>query len=382
MSDRRVVITGIGVVTPLGHTLGATLDAIACGRSAVRPASVFGADGFACSDAAEIRDWDPRPSFRSPKALKLTDRPARFAVAAAQMALDDARFPQDDAGLEALGVVVGQSGSDLQARDMGRALAHDPDGRTADHIPCFADRVLKRLNPLWLLVSLPNMTSAHVAIQVQARGPNSTIMSDWAAGHQAIGEAAEWIRGGEADAVLAGGADSGIQPFAYACFQQAAMFAGRDSAGSRFVPAEGAAMFLLESRDTAIARGAAVYGEVRAYSARAGEDDSFDRALGRSIDDAMTTAAWHAGDVSLCTVAAPSIQPFSDTVSRAVNQTLGERAARRMIDRGLGYALAAAGPIDAALTMAVAPAGSRVLSSAIGCMGEAVTLALEAARRA
>jgi 3-oxoacyl-[acyl-carrier-protein] synthase II len=180
--------------------------ALAADRSAIAPASIFDAGGFACTDSAEIRDWDPRPSFRVPKALKLTDRPARFAVAAARMALVDARWDvDDDMRQESLAVVIGSSGSDLQARDLAHALGDDPSGETANDVPVFADRILNRLNPLWLLVSLPNMTSAHVAIQVQARGPNSTIMSDWTAGLQAIGEAVEWISAGEADAVLAGG---------------------------------------------------------------------------------------------------------------------------------------------------------------------------------
>ena len=263
MSDRRVVITGIGAVTPLGPSLGATLDALAAGKSAVREATLFDATGFACANAAEVRNWDPRPSFRVPKALKLTDRPARFAVAAAEMALDHARWPRDEHRLDALGVVIGSSGSDLQVPDIGRALAGDEDARSATDIAYFAERMLSGLNPLWLLVSLPNMTSAHVAIQLQARGPNSTIMSDWVAGHQAIGEAAEWIRSGEADAVLAGGADSAIQPLAYAACQQAGFFEA-DQDGDGLVPAEGAALFLLEERDAACARGATILGELHA----------------------------------------------------------------------------------------------------------------------
>ena len=112
------------------------------------------------------------------------------------MALDHARWPRDEHRLDALGVVIGSSGSDLQVPDIARALAGDEDARSAADIAYFAERMLSGLNPLWLLVSLPNMTSAHVAIQLRARGPNSTIMSDWVAGHQAIGEAAEWIRCG------------------------------------------------------------------------------------------------------------------------------------------------------------------------------------------
>src|SRR5262245_34578100 len=108
---RRVVITGAGAITALGHSLDATLDALAAGASAVRPATLFDASGFTCAHAAEIRDWDPRPAFRVPKALKLTDRPARFAVAAAQAALDDAGWTAGAGAEEALGVAIGSSAS-------------------------------------------------------------------------------------------------------------------------------------------------------------------------------------------------------------------------------------------------------------------------------
>lgn len=377
MSDRRVVVTGIGAITPLGPTLAATLDALAADRSAVAPASVFDASGFACADSAEVRDWDPRPSFRVPKALKLTDRPARFAVAAARMALADARWNLDDeARRESLGVVIGSSGSDLQARDLAHAMADDPSGTTANDVPAFADRVLSRLNPLWLLVSLPNMTSAHVAIQVQARGPNSTIMSDWTAGLQAIGEAAEWIRSGEADAVLAGGADCGVHPFAYAAYQQANYFDGNTG----FVPGEGAAVLLLESHDAALARGVTTYAELKSYASRANPVANPGDALARALCDAMSAALWTRESIAYCSVAAAPL-PHADGVRDALDRMVGRVPSRTTFEARLGYPLAAAGPIDAALMLATGH-GSRCLSSAVGRSGEAVTLAFERGSRA
>jgi 3-oxoacyl-(acyl-carrier-protein) synthase len=378
MLDRCVVVTGIGAITPLGPTLAATIDALAADRSAVEPASIFDAGGFACADSAEIRDWDPRPSFRVPKALKLTDRPAWFAVAAARMALADARWNLDEeARQESLGVVIGSSGSDLQARDLAHAMAGDASGRIANDVPAFADRMLSRLNPLWLLVSLPNMTSAHVAIQVQARGPNSTIMTDWTAGLQAIGEAAEWIRSGEADAVLAGGADCGVQPFAYAAYQQAQYFNGDTH---RFVPGEGAAVFLLESHDAAVARGATPYAELKSYASRANPDAHPGDALARTLCDAMSAARWTRESIAYCSVAAAPL-PQADGVRDALDRMVGRVPSRTTFDTRLGYPLAAAGPIDAALMLAAGP-GPRYLSSAVGRSGEAVTLAFEMGARA
>src|SRR5262245_36276080 len=321
MSDRRVVVTGIGAITPLGPTLAATLDALSADRSAIAPAAIFDARGFACAESAEIRDWDPRPSFRVPKALKLTDRPARFAVAAARMALSDARWNADDeVAQESLGVVIGSSGSDLQARDLAHALAGDPSGEQANDVPAFADRMLSRLNPLWLLVSLPNMTSAHVAIQVQARGPNSTVMSDWTAGLQAIGEAAEWILAGEADAVLAGGADCGVHPFAYAVYQRAGYFSGESKA--TFVPGEGAAMILLESRDAAVARGATSYAELRGYATRANADGQTTDTLARVLCDVVSAAHWARDSIDYCAVAAAPIAGNDGTVRPALDRSL------------------------------------------------------------
>lgn len=376
---RRVVITGIGAITPLGHTLGDTAAALAAGRTAIGPATVFDASGFACADAGEVREWDPRPSFRAPKALKLADRPARFAVAAAGMALADAGWPRESCAFEDLGIAIGSSGSDLQAADIGRALARDPGGEPGTDIACFADRVLRGLNPLWLLVSLPNMTSAHVAIQLQARGPNTTIMSDWAAGHQAIGEAAGWIEAGEADAVLAGGADSALHPFAFAAYEQAG-FLRADQHARRFVPGEGAALFLLEERDAAIARGAPIRGELRAYASRAGCPDSF-HGLARTLNDAMAAAGWTADLVARCAVSAPPAAGDASTLESAVRSVLGLERTPIAFHPQLGNALAAAAPIDAAVLCASARGRERVLTSAVGCSGEAVTLAIDVATR-
>jgi len=377
MSERRVVVTGVGMITPLGHSLDATLDALAAGASAVRPATLFDASGFRCRNAAEVRDWDPRPAFRAPKALKLTDRAARFAVAAAQAALADAGWPADPAGDDQLGVAIGSSGSDLQARDLGRALANDATALDTRDIATFADRIMGGLNPLWLLISLPNMISAHVGIQLGARGPNTTVMTDWVAGSQAIGEASEWIRCGEADAVLAGGADSGVQPFAYTAFQQAGWF--DDGDGDRgFVPGEGAAMLLLEERMAALRRGARCRAEITAYATRPPQQmQRLECPLAQTLCDAMASAGWRRQDVTSCHVAAPPILAFSAAAGSALHLLLAGVPAREAFDARLGHPLAAAGPIDAAMMLRSSPRGARVLASAIGSSGEAVTLALQ-----
>jgi 3-oxoacyl-(acyl-carrier-protein) synthase len=292
------------------------------------------------------------------------------------MALADGRWSSDSSANDGLGIALGTSGSDLQARDIARALANDPGGHCVTDIPLFAERMMAGLNPLWLLISLPNMISAHVAIQMEARGPNTTVMSDWSAGNQAIGEAGEWIRGGEADAVLAGGADCGVQPFAYQAYEQAGWL--KTSTAIGFVPAEGAAVFLLEERQAALRRGARVLVELVAYATRAPHASrTAEQTLAQSLCDAMTAAGWSHRDVSVCHIAAPAAPDFADVAREALRMSLTDTPARATCDDRLGYALAAAGPIDAALALRTAPAGARVLSSAIGSSHQAVTLAFE-----
>ena len=265
MKERRAVVTGLGLLTPLGAGLGAARAALAAGRCPQAPAPRIGPSPVAGAFAGEVRDLDARARFRVPKALKLCDRRTRFAVCAAAMALEDAGFPAGPS--DGLGVAIGTSGSDLGAEELSAALARaEEPALAARETAAFGEAALGSLNPLWLLVHLPNMTSAHVAIQLEARGPNTTVMTGWAAGLAAIVEGAAWIVEGRASAVLAGGADSAVHPFAFAAFEQEGLFSGP----SPLVPAEGAAVVLLEEREAALARGARILGAVGAHALSAG----------------------------------------------------------------------------------------------------------------
>jgi 3-oxoacyl-(acyl-carrier-protein) synthase len=345
---RRVVVTGIGIVTPFGD-LAQTQAAIAAGRCALAPVQAFDASPFAESRGGECRTFDPKPWFRQPKALKLADRRTRLAVAAAGMAMADAGLANalDVVGRAGdgerraaertalgeqrtaasdqrnLGVIIGTSGSDLQTEDCARAVGSPEDGDACD-IAYFGARVLRKLNPLWLLVNLANMASAHVAIQLDARGPNSTVTTDWIAGLQAIGEAARWIACDEADVVIAGGADCGVLPFVYASLEQAGIL------GNGFVPAEGAALFALESLDHAQERGARIYGEVTG-----------------TRSSALSTDAPH------------------DAISTAG------------IELFLGHALAAAAPIALALKLASGEVYDAFAVHATGSLGQTATLRMK-----
>lgn len=287
----RVVMTGAGVVSPLGHSLAATRDALARGRSAVGPVTAFDASGFAARQSAEVRDFDPRPSFATPKAIKMTDRSAQFAVVAAKAAREASGWSGGDLS-RPLGVLMGTSGHDLLIEDIAAALGEDPSQRAVTDIAWCAERLMSGLPPLWLLTVLPNMISAHVAMQHAAAGPCSTLMSSDAAGLQAIGEAAEWIRAGDADAVIAGAADSAVNPFVCMAFEQAGVM---DALG------EGAGVFFLERRDQAVARGACILAEVLAYASAGRGRAACDRAIATVCAEggvATERLRWTVGDVT------------------------------------------------------------------------------------
>ena len=367
---RRVVITGVGVVSPLGLGRQATAEAYAAGGTCVGVNTVFDSRGFGQSLSGEAPSFDPRAFFRTPKAMKLCDRGTRLAVVASSLALADASLEEaPDRSREQLGVIVGTSGSDLGVPELARALDGLDGEAAAEGAPAFAHRVLGGLNPLWLLVNLPNMSSAHVAMQANARGPNSTIMTDWIAGLQAIGEACDLVRTGEADCVLAGGADTGVMPMAYAAFAQEGRFV------HGFVPAEAAVMLAIEERAHARARDARILADVLAFGcARA---TGLPRAE-RLASDVCGRAGWREPADTLC-VALSGIDPASlDSPGTAITWT----TSGAVIDASphAGHALAAAAPLSLACALTATRPG-RVLAWQTGRGKSLAALALSTVSR-
>lgn len=350
MTGRRVVITGIGMISARVTEQGAVVS------------------GF-----------DPRAHFRIPKALKLTDRTTQFAVSAAAMALEQAAWPTGEAMNDRLGVIIGVSGSDLQAEDLARALRSDGAPVPVNDIPVFADRILSGLNPLWLLVNLPNMPSAHVAIQLGARGPNSTVMTDWVAGSQAIGEAADWIRAGEADAVLAGGADCALTPFALAAYEQAGLLPRTPTGRRVLVPSEGAAVLLLEEREQALGRGATVLGEITGYASASSPVGAERSALERTMAASMREAQWQPSDIAAVALASAEGTPLRAREVAALERALGARASSIAVadfQARVGHAAAALGPLSLCLLLGTASGPGGLLANTAGYSGQAVSLAV------
>ncbi len=371
-TKRRAVITGIGAVTPLAPDLDDTVEQIRRRVSAIAPVRRFDARGCRSDRAAEIVDLDARPFFRAPKSIKLTDDRTRFAVAAAAMALRDAQFADGALDPERAGVIIGSSGSDLQVEDLGRALR----GSDSEDPGAFGRHILSGLNPLWLLVNLPNMVSAHISIQFDLRGPNSTVMTDWIAGVQAIGEAASWIEQEEADVVLTGGADCGVLPFVLSDYEQAGLLEPADA--DAFVAGDGAAVFVLEEREHAVRRGARVYGEIvsSAIASSAGTENS----LALSMQEALDRAAWPSRDVSLLSPAWVPHLLYRDLERAATAAVFGRQPLRVVPSNrpALGFALAAASAIDIAIHLKSNLNGERetMLANSLGFLTQAATLCI------
>jgi 3-oxoacyl-[acyl-carrier-protein] synthase II len=259
---RRVVVTGLGAVTPLGNDAASTWRAAVAGESGIDVIRSFDASGYPVEIAAEVRDFDPT-GLASPKELRRLDRNVVIALAAAREAVGDARL---DGAYEPtrIGIVLGSAiGGVTGLLDESEVLrARGPD----------------RVSPNFLPNILVDSASGQLAISLGVRGPNYAVVSACATGSHAVGEAAELIKRGDAEAVLAGGTEAAIHPLILAGFcAMRALASGDgdppsasrpfDAKRSGFVIGEGACVLVLEELEGARRRGAPIYAEVLGYGA-------------------------------------------------------------------------------------------------------------------
>lgn len=256
--DDRVVITGMGVVTPLGNDLETFWQGLAEGRSGVGPVTLCDPGDATSTIAAEVRNFDAR-DYMDAKEARRVSRGTQFAIAAARMALDDARLTIDDSNRYKAGALIACGSTS------------PPDTEAAAKI--LFDRGAARISPFYITSALPNMPSCQVAIQLGLMGYNTTIATACAASAQAISEAAEVIRRGDAAIMLAGGTEAPICRLTLASFGAIRALSTRNhdpSGASRpfdaerdgFVLGEGAGVLVLESLSHARRRGARIYAEL------------------------------------------------------------------------------------------------------------------------
>jgi len=389
----RPVITGVGLITPLGLTRDASWAGVREGRSAIGPIERFDAATFPWPAAAEIRDFVPRKVLPDRKAIKLMSPPARLAVAAALEARRDAgheRSPDPSDG--GLFIGAGYETVDLRSvlRMMGScrppdAAVGDADYDTIDVVRLWTE-ARHRMNPLDALKILPNMALAHVSIALGLQGPNSALGPHGASGLQALADAALSVATGEAPYAVAGGTDSPINLFMVAYFGVEGLLSptGRcapftaDADGT--VPGEAAAMFWVEDAAGADARGATVYAEILGTGqAHADgpygpprEPGVFERAARQALDDAGVAP----GDVARLVADGWGV-PAVDRAERTAAAALfgGADPPRRSSKHLLGHGFAAAGAVELGLALGE-PAGGPELCWAAGVDGTVAALVL------
>ncbi len=265
---RRVVITGLGAVTPLGNDVPTTWNSVIAGRSSAGPITQFDATGYKTRFACEVKDFDVTPLVGKKEARRM-DRFTQFAVSAAKQALDDSgvAVTPDDSWRAGVFIGTGIGGIGTLESEIRQLAVKGPD----------------RISPFLVPMMLPDTAASQVAIQFGLRGPNMAVVTACASGNNAIGEAVDCIRRDAADVMLAGGADAAIIPIALGGFANMTAISARNEApqcASRpfdkdrdgFVIGEGAAVLVLEEAEHARARGAKIYGEVLGYGS---SDDAY-----------------------------------------------------------------------------------------------------------
>ena len=283
-SQRRVAITGLGVIGSVGIGRDAFWSALMAGRSGIRPVGAFDASALPVRIAGEAPDFNPRDHIRQRKALKVMARDIQLAAACAAQAADDAGLAAGAEPPDRIGVTLGAGliCSTLDELGPTAAAAVADDGHV--DLAAWGRDGLDLLFPLWLLKYLPNMLASHITIFHDAQGPSNSMTTGEAAGIHAIGESYRTIARGDADAMLAGAAESKINPvsmvryclldLATTTYNDSPERASRpfDAGRDGLVPAEGGGILVLEELEQARRRGAAVYAEVTGYGATADTD--------------------------------------------------------------------------------------------------------------
>ena len=347
----RVVVTGMGAITPLGFTVGDFWQNLLAGKSGISRVTSFDASAYRTQIAGEIKDFDPT-RYVDVKDARRMARSSLFAIGAAQDAIADAGFGFDFGGNDRVGVLLGTAlGGFVEA-----IRAHD----------VFLQKGPDRISPFLASAILPNMPSFHIATRFRARGYNSTVTTACAAGTHAIGEAAEVIRRGQADVVITGGTDAIISDIVFAAFGVMRAMSTRNDEPTRasrpfdkdrdgFIVGEGGAVLILEKLENALARGARIYAEIAGYAANS---DAYHfaapdpQAVGatRVMQQAMLNSGITYDQVDYINAHGTST-PLNDAgETLAMKQVFGDRAYQIPVSSTksmIGHSMGAAGAFEA-----------------------------------
>ena len=323
----RVVVTGLGAVTPIGNDVPTYWEGLSTGKNGVAPITLFDAARHACRFAAEVKGFDPSGSIE-PKEAKRWDRFCQFAVVAAKQAVAHADLTIDARNANRIGTAIGSG--------VGGLLMME----TQAHV--LAERGPDRVSPFCVPMMIPNMATGLTAIALGAKGPSSAVATACAAGSNAIGDAYRLIQMGLADAMVCGGAESAITPLGVAGFASAKALSFRnddpatasrpfDAERNGFVIGEGAGVIVLESLEHARARGAEILAEVVGYGMTCDAHHITSPSPGgiggaEAMRLALADARIEAAAVDYVNAHGTSTQANDSNETAAIKSALGDRA--------------------------------------------------------
>ncbi|MDQ6654901.1 MAG: beta-ketoacyl-ACP synthase II [Verrucomicrobiota bacterium] len=352
-NDRRVVITGMGVITPVGNDLDTFWDHLKNGVSGIHALDAFDASGFDCRIAGQVRNFEPKDFFKNPKDVRRTDRFAQLAMAAAKMAKEDCGIDLKSTNLERFGAIVSSGIGGLKTLEdqHSNLLNKGPD----------------RLSPFTIPMLISNMASGLISMEYGLQGPNFSIVTACATSNNSIGESWRMIKFGDADIFLAGGSEAAIIPIGIGSFAAMKALSTRNDEPERasrpwdrgrdgFVMSEGAGVVVVEELEHARARGAKIYCELIGYGLTA---DAYHMTApppdGSGAARAMRIAMQHAGvnaeDIDYVNAHATSTGLGDLAETQAIKSVLGEHAYKTAISSTksmTGHLLGGAGAVEMA----------------------------------
>lgn len=356
---KRVVVTGLGAITPIGNNLTEYWEGLLSGRNGIGPITLFDASRHDCRIAGEVKGFDPY-QYMDRKEAKRMDRFAQFAVAASKQALADAQFVINDLNAEQVGIIIGTGVGGIKVMEEQNevCLTKGPG----------------RCSPFTIPMMIANMAAGLTAIHTGAKGPNSCTVTACAAGSNAIGEAFRLIQHGYATTMICGGTEAAITPLSVAGFGSAKALSMRndeplkacrpfDKDRNGFVMGEGAGILLLEELEQALSRGARIYGEIVGYgmtcdayhiTSPVPEGEGATRAIKLALKDGNITPE----QISYINAHGTSTPANDSTETKAIKNALGESAYKVAVSSTksmTGHLLGGSGGIEAVATvMAIA----------------------------
>ena len=352
---KRVVITGLGAITPIGNNLTEYWDGLLQGRNGVGSVTLFDASKHACQIAAEVKDFDPH-EYLDRKDAKRMDRFAQFGVCASKQAIADADFTIDELNADRVGVLIGTGVGGLKVME--------------DQNENLLTKGPRKVSPFTIPMMISNMAAGLTAIHTGAKGPNSCTVTACAAGSHAIGDAFRLIQGGYADAMICGGAEAAVTPLSFAGFCSAKALSTRnddpthasrpfDRDRDGFVMGEGSGILFLEELDHALAREAKIYAEIVGYGMTC---DAYHmtspvpggQGAAKAIELALSDGDISPEQVDYINAHGTSTQANDSNETKAIKKALGERVKEIVVSSTksmTGHLLGGSGGIEAVATV-------------------------------